>query len=196
MEGYGQFCPVAMTAELLTRRWTPLVIRELLQGSRRFNEIRRGVPRMSPSLLSKRLRELEKGGVLVRRTFDDGERVEYHLTRAGEELGPSSCKWEPGAAGGRRARSPAGTPKGQRDFWLVLHGGEVDLCLVDPGHDVDLWVEADLLTMTKVWLGDVRFLEAARCGASQLTGPSRFRRAFPGWLGLDSSARTKRVAAR
>lgn len=183
MEGYGQFCPVAMTAELLTRRWTPLVIREL----------------------------------------------EYHLTRAGEELGPIILQM--GAWGRRWAQSEvsrrhldagllmwdihrrvrvdrlpgrrvvvrfqfAGARKGQRDFWLVLHGGEVDLCLVDPGHDVDLWVEADLLTMTRVWLGDVRFLEAARCGAIQLTGPSRLRQGFPGWLGLDASARTKRVAAR
>lgn len=52
MEGYGQFCPVALTAEILTKRWTPLVVRELLCGSVRFNELRRGVPRMSSSLLS------------------------------------------------------------------------------------------------------------------------------------------------
>lgn len=88
MDGYGQFCPVALTARVLTRRWTPLVIRELLAGSTRFNDLRRGVPRMSPSLLSKRLDELERAGVLERRCPEGGHHPEYHLTEAGEELRP------------------------------------------------------------------------------------------------------------
>lgn len=88
MDTYGQFCPVALTAAVLTRRWTPLVIRELLCGSVRFNELRRGVPRMSPSLLSTRLDELERAGVIERSKPKDGEHPEYHLTRAGRELGP------------------------------------------------------------------------------------------------------------
>ena len=63
MARYGQFCPIAQAAEVLTERWTPLVIRELaLVGSRRFNDIQRGVPLMSSSLLTKRLRQLERGG--------------------------------------------------------------------------------------------------------------------------------------
>src|SRR5213592_3612865 len=83
MPGYGQFCPIAQAAEVLTERWTPLVIRELaLTGSSRFNDIQRGVPLMSSSLLSKRLRQLEHAGIIERR-----ER-EYHLTAAGRELGP------------------------------------------------------------------------------------------------------------
>lgn len=85
--GYGQFCPVSMAAEVLCTRWTPLVIREMLAGSTRFNDLRRGVPRMSPALLSKRLKELEKAGVLeVRRSA--GGAPEYHLTDAGEDLRP------------------------------------------------------------------------------------------------------------
>ena len=56
--GYGQFCPVSMAAEIMCTRWTPLVLRELLAGTRRFNDLRRGVPRMSPALLSNRLKEL------------------------------------------------------------------------------------------------------------------------------------------
>ncbi len=82
----GQFCTVARGAEVLCERWTPLVVRELMCGSTQFNEIRRGVPRMSPSLLSKRLRTLEEFGV-VRRTVD-GHATSYHLTPAGEELRP------------------------------------------------------------------------------------------------------------
>lgn len=86
MTDYGQFCTVARGAEVLCDRWTPLVVRELLCGSTRFNDIRRGVPRMSPTLLAKRLRTLEEFGV-VRRT-ESGRHTSYHLTAAGEELRP------------------------------------------------------------------------------------------------------------
>src|SRR5918996_701648 len=89
MPGYGQFCPIAQAAEVLTERWTPLVIRELaLAGSHRFNEIQRGVPLMSSSLLTKRLRQLERAGIVERRRRPDGHGTEYHLTPAGVELGP------------------------------------------------------------------------------------------------------------
>ena len=89
MEGYGQFCPIAQAAEVLTERWTPLVIRELaLTGSKRFNDIQRGVPLMSSSLLTKRLRQLEEAGLVERRARLDGKGTEYHLTPAGEALGP------------------------------------------------------------------------------------------------------------
>lgn len=88
MSTYGQFCPVALASEILTRRWTPLVIRELLCGSTRFNDLRRGVPRMSPSLLSKRLDDLVEAGVVTRRSAPDGDHDEYRLTRAGRELQP------------------------------------------------------------------------------------------------------------
>lgn len=82
---YGQFCPVAMAAEVFCTRWTPLILRELLCGSRRFNDLRRGVPRMSPTLLSKRLKELALAGIVEGRKASDGV-LEYHLTPAGEDL--------------------------------------------------------------------------------------------------------------
>ena len=84
---YGQFCPIAMASEILCTRWTPLVLRELISGSTRFNDIRRGVPKMSPTLLSKRLKELEAAGVIETRKLSE-TRTEYHLTEAGEELRP------------------------------------------------------------------------------------------------------------
>ena len=84
MSTYGQFCPVAKAMEVLDERWTLLVVRELLYGSTRFNELRRGVPKMSPALLSKRLRSLERAGVIERR--EDGGRASYHLTPSGMEL--------------------------------------------------------------------------------------------------------------
>lgn len=88
MRTYGQFCPVAKAAELLTERWTPVVIRELLAGSRRFNDIQRGVPLMSSALLSERLKTLERYGVVERRSRPDGRGHEYRLTQAGGELRP------------------------------------------------------------------------------------------------------------
>ena len=86
MDNYGQFCTVARGAEALCERWTPLVVRELLCGSRRFNDLHRGVPRMSTSLLAQRLRHLEDIGV-VRRSAA-GKVWEYSLTEAGEDLRP------------------------------------------------------------------------------------------------------------
>jgi len=85
--GYGQFCPVSMAAEVLCTRWTVLLVREMLCGTTRFNELRRGVPRMSPALLSKRLKELEAAGV-IRAVPGPRGTAEYHLTKAGEELRP------------------------------------------------------------------------------------------------------------
>jgi DNA-binding HxlR family transcriptional regulator len=86
MIDYGQFCTVARGAEVLGELWTPLVVRELLCGSHRFNDIKRGVPRMSATLLTQRLRKLERMGVIERRPTKDGS--EYHLTAAGEALRP------------------------------------------------------------------------------------------------------------
>ncbi|WP_062479983.1 winged helix-turn-helix transcriptional regulator [Variovorax boronicumulans] len=83
---YGQFCTVARGAEVLCERWTPLVVRELLCGSKRFNDLHRGVPRMSTSLLAQRLHRLEEFGVVRRNTV--GKVWEYSLTEAGEELRP------------------------------------------------------------------------------------------------------------
>jgi DNA-binding HxlR family transcriptional regulator len=85
-ESYGQYCTVSRGAEALCERWTPLVVRELLCGSKRFNDLHRGVPRMSSSLLAQRLRHLENIGV-VRRTAA-GKVWEYSLTEAGDELRP------------------------------------------------------------------------------------------------------------
>jgi DNA-binding HxlR family transcriptional regulator len=84
---YGQFCPIALAAEILAERWTPLVVRELLCGSVRFNDLQRGVPRMSSALLARRLKELQFAGIVERRRGARGS-FEYHLTGAGRELFP------------------------------------------------------------------------------------------------------------
>jgi DNA-binding HxlR family transcriptional regulator len=86
---YKQFCPLAMAAEVLCTRWTMVLMREFIAGSTRFNDLRRGVPKMSPTLLSQRLKDLEQAGVIERRPLPSKPDVfEYHLTKAGHDLKP------------------------------------------------------------------------------------------------------------
>lgn len=225
MDRYGQFCPIAQAAEIVTRRWTPLVIRELLCGSRHFNDLHRGVPRMSRTLLAQRLTELESAGLVERRLVGEREHPEYHLTAAGEELRP--IIFELGFWGKRwvrheieredldagllmwdmqrrlvRERLPqrqtvvhfrfTDGPTDQQNFWLVIDGDDVDLCLADPGHEEDLFVRSDVKTLTEVWLGDVTLDRAVRNNAVWIGGSDDLRRAFPDWLGLSAFAGTER----
>jgi DNA-binding HxlR family transcriptional regulator len=88
MRSYGQFCPIAKASELFCERWTPLILRDLTAGATRFSQLRRGVPLMSPTLLSRRLKELEAEGVIERRRSATRSRWTYHLTPAGREFGP------------------------------------------------------------------------------------------------------------
>jgi DNA-binding HxlR family transcriptional regulator len=88
MKSYGQFCPVAKAAEVFCERWTPLILRDLAGGATRFSELQRGVPLASPTLLSRRLKQLEAEGVVERRKSASGRSWTYHLTPAGEELAP------------------------------------------------------------------------------------------------------------
>ena len=83
---YGSFCPVAQASEVVAQRWVPLILREIMVGCRRFNEMRRTLPLISPSVLAQRLKALEDDGIIMRR--GDGTGVTYHLTAAGEELRP------------------------------------------------------------------------------------------------------------
>src|SRR5215207_2142804 len=83
---FGQFCPLALASEVLTQKWMLLILREIGAGSRRFNEIRRGVPRISPSLLKQRLDTLELAGIVERSEY--GRERGYRLTDAGHDLKP------------------------------------------------------------------------------------------------------------
>jgi DNA-binding HxlR family transcriptional regulator len=87
MGSYGQYCPIAKGAEILAERWTPLIIRDVMLGAHRFNEIERGLPGISRSLLAARLRHLARAGVIEPRLAATGAHIEYHLTAAGRGLG-------------------------------------------------------------------------------------------------------------
>lgn len=88
MKSYDQFCPIAKAAEIFCERWTALILRDLWKGSSRFSELHRGVPLMSASMLSKRLAQLEKEGIIVRRRSKNARAWTYHLTQAGREFIP------------------------------------------------------------------------------------------------------------
>ncbi|MFC5179639.1 winged helix-turn-helix transcriptional regulator [Nocardioides taihuensis] len=220
---YHQFCPVSKAMELLDERWTLLVVRELLMGSERFNELRRGVPRMSPALLSRRLQQLTRAGVVDR--LEDGTDVRYVLTEAGRELRPVvdalgtwGIRWigelgEPdldpklllwdmhrnvdsAAVPDRRTVVHFSFPdaaRGEQEWWLVLTDGEADVCDDDPGHEVDASVTTSVAALTRVWRGDRTWTEALRDGSLEITGPEQVRRALPSWFRLSAFADVPRV---
>lgn len=228
--GYKQFCPVAMAAEILCSRWTIILLREMTAGSTRFNDLRRGLPRMSPALLSKRLRELEVAG-LVQRVARGGRSdiQEYQLTAAGRDLKPLieafgnwGQKWVETDATLRnldptllmwdmrrnirtepmpRGKSTilftyAELPPAQRKWWLLVEpGAEVDLCSIDPGFDVDLYVNTDLETMTSIWLGYQTVAKAKKDGRIRMTGSRALEAAIGQWLGLSPFAKVSKIVA-
>jgi DNA-binding HxlR family transcriptional regulator len=215
---------VAKAMELLDERWTMLVIRELLEGSRTFNTLRRGLPRMSPALLSTRLQSLARAGVIDR--HEDGGRVSYTLTPAGRELGPIveaigrwGIRWIPNLGDEdldphllmwdiHRNVDLGEVPPGRtilrftfrdvagsgRDWWLVIKADGVDLCDFDPGGEVAATVDSDLRTLTRLWRGDHSWPQALRSGQLRLEAPSQVRRAIPRWLKLSSFAPVPRPA--
>jgi len=221
---YHQFCPVAKAMELLDERWTLLIVRELVSGNQRFNTLRRGVPRMSPALLSKRLQQLTRAGVVERRACD-GE-VRYVLTPAGQELRPVvealgawGIRWI-GKIGDQdldpklllwdmhrhvdHNAVPEGrtvvhfrfpdVPTGSRDWWLVIAGGEADVCDDDPGYPVAVTITASLRRLVEVWLGDISWPGALRSGGLEIAGPEPLRRALPRWFTLSPFAAVPRPA--
>lgn len=232
--GYGQFCPIAMASEVLGTRWTILILRELLCGSTRFNDLRRGLPRISPALLSRRLGELQELGLIERWTEDGSGTPRYQLTEAGEDLrpvimslgtwgqrwlesqlslrnlDPSLLMWDM-----RRNLNPTPLPpgritvqflyhdvtSGQAKWWLVVDKAAtdepVDLCQLDPGHEVDLYVVTDLRTMTAIWMGIETVQSALHDRRLDLVGSPELKTTMQTWLGLSHFAsEPKRVSPR
>ena len=227
---YNQFCPVAMAAEILCSRWTLVLLREFVAGSTRFNDLRRGVPRMSPALLSKRLKDLEAAGV-VNRSKVAGEPgvFDYTLTKAGLDLAPviqsvgvwgqrwvetkSSLEnldvgllmWDirrnidPKPMPVRRTVIQviySDLPAAQKNWWLIVQPGEeVDLCSVDPGFDVDLYLSTDLRTMTEIWMGYTPLAKAKSERRLTVTGNRQIETSKKAWLTLSYFAKFERRVA-
>jgi DNA-binding HxlR family transcriptional regulator len=213
MQKYKQYCPVARASEILADRWTPLIVRELTAGSHRFNEIERGLPGISRSLLASRLRELEDSGVVERLPGAQSKVGEYHLSEAGralktviEALGAWGARWAFGEP--RPEELDAGLlvwkihqrinrellperrtvvefdfagPHGRR-VWLLLEPREVSVCVTPPGFDADLVVRADLAFFYRLWMGEVDYDNAIRCGSLVVEGVPALAKQLPRWL--------------
>lgn len=214
-----------MAAEIVCSKWTALVLRELLVGPARFNDLRRGVPKMSPTLLSKRLKELEQAGVISARGKGRAPgAAEYRLTAAGEDLrsvvmslgnwgqrwiesslslknlDPSLLMWDM-----RRNIRAISFPDrkctiqfiypelaaSRNTWWLVIDRGDVDLCSVDPGFDINLYVSSTLRSMTAVWMGHATLKAEVDAGKIVLIGDKTLTRSMQGWLGLSPFAKER-----
>ena len=213
MSRYGQYCPITRSLEVLGDRWTLLVVRDLLVGATRFNELARGLPGMSRALLSKRLDQLRRDGLV---THADGA---YRPTPACEELRPLifglaewGARWafgeprpdemdptvlmwwirggiDPGRLGGGRTVLHVRVPDARRPrFWFVADPGDVSLCFTDPGFDVDVTVESPLGVLYRIWLGALALPAAVRDGLVTLTGRREIVRRLPDALQLSPAA--------
>jgi DNA-binding HxlR family transcriptional regulator len=218
-----------MAAEILCTRWTVLLLRELMDGTTRFNDLRRGVPRMSPALLSRRLKELEEAGIIIRRRPANGSEIfEYHLTEAGRELEPIVTAF--GVWGQRwietrvslqhldaqllmwsmrrnlntdalpperrcviQFQYPEQSVPADRHWWFIAEAdGSVDLCSIDPGFDIDLYVTGDLRTMTAIWMGYESLTTALAEEKIHLIGDHAIAVSMRTWLGTSGLARVER----
>ncbi len=208
MRPYREYCPIARASEILAERWTPLVVRNLLYGCRTFSEIARGVPAMSRSLLIKRLKELERAGVVFK--ADDGS---YQLTDAGADLagvidalGVWGERWlevttehtDPGFVLWSWAKYYVDAeqlpedrrvvefefpeePPTNRRYWLLVEGGSAELCYSHPGGDPDVFVTAKSEAFTRWHLGTLEWRRAVADGSICVVGHSKLVRAVPRW---------------
>ena len=217
MRTYAQYCPIVRAIEVLGERWTLLIVRDMLTGSTRFNEIARGLPGISRALLSQRLRQMVAAG-LVRRT-EDG----YELTPAGEDLRPvvfGLAEWGARHAFGdprpeeldpevlmwwfkgcidttdvaRRTVIRIDITDHKRLFWLVIEPADVSVCYADPGFEVDALVTADLACFYRVWEGEIDLLDAMRQGELELHGQRHVVQNLPRWFALSPVAPIVREA--
>lgn len=214
---YVSFCPTAKACEILEPRWTLLILCEMFGGSTHFNDIRRGVPSMSPTLLSKRLKELERHGLLTRVSDKAHVGSSYHLTAIAKELEPIIDKLGDWAHRNidtevklerldanvlmwnmRRKVNTAVMPRNRRsviqfiyperpvtarNYWLISRPGHpVDMCMIDPGHDVDLYVTADLRAMTAAWMGLTTLQAEINNGKIELIGNDELINTIGDWM--------------
>jgi DNA-binding HxlR family transcriptional regulator len=219
---YNNVCPIAMACELLQPRWTLLVLCEMWWGSTHFNDIRRGVPSMSPTLLSKRLKEMEKNGLIYRSVSGSGS-IEYKTTPIANELEPiieALGKWAHRNVDAdvtmdnldakvlmwnmRRKVNTAVLPKnrrsviqfiypdlpeGERNYWIIARpGAPVDVCYMEPGFDVDLYITTNLKTMASAWLGHTSLRGEVDRGTISLIGDETLVASLCDWMVVSSYA--------
>jgi len=211
---YGQFCPVAKATEIIGEKWTILIIRELLMGGTRFNELHRGLSLISPTLLSKRLDSLEQHGLVLKKKIPGQKGYEYFATESCQELLPiirSIGDW-----GMRWARSNLTEKdydvellmlylkrsivkekmigdetvirfkftdiKEYPDWWLVVRGDDLDICVKDPGKEVDVYFTSSVKTMADIWMGENSYKNAQKDGSMKIVGDKALTRNITSWM--------------
>jgi DNA-binding HxlR family transcriptional regulator len=202
MKTYGQYCPISRSAELLGDRWTIHIIRDLLTGSSRFNELINGNPGLSRALLSRRLQQLLRADVIEQ--VDDGG---YRLTSAGRDLEPVvfglatwGARWTFGEPNAEeldpdvlmwwlhRRLDTAKLPAARftiavtfsdhpKRYWIVVDN-DASLCLADPRFEIDVSLRAGLSSLYRTYLGHVPLEQAYRSGTVQLSGTKAAVRSF------------------
>ena len=211
MRTYGQYCPIARGAEIFAERWTPLIVRNLYLGCGGFSEILAGAPGLSRTLLSQRLRHLERFGIVESAPKPGGRGRHYRLTSAGRDLftvcrslGEWGARWleiapehlDPFVAlwsmcnALRRERLPDRrvvirfdfTGRPRRErYWLLIERGETEICKTYRGLDEDLYITAEAEAFVKWHAGQLAWAQATREGRIQVDGLSSLARAFPTW---------------
>jgi DNA-binding HxlR family transcriptional regulator len=224
VRSYAQYCPVAKATEVLGDRWTLLIVREMLGGACGFNELQRGLPGISRSVLTDRMRSLERAEVVERRTGPKGRTLGYRLTPAGRDLQPVvqaigewGATWsftEPRpeeldpdllivwiARHVDREQLPPGRivirfdfREPKRRYWMVLEPSEVSVCLQHPGFDVDLEVGVQTTALYRVYLGLTELSDAIRAGQVTMSGPQGLQRGFGRWFTWSAFAPASRSA--
>jgi DNA-binding HxlR family transcriptional regulator len=207
---YGQYCPIARSSELLAERWTPIIVRNLLNGCRTFNEIRQGAPGISTALLAQRLDALERHGVLRRTASATGRGATYELTEMGlalravvDAMGQWGARWleiEPRHLDPAYAlwattklvdpeRIPTGTTVVRvaladtaQHYWIMLRRPQSELCTRSSGHVEDVIVHTDTATLVALHLEQLSYDEALRAGRVRLDGPPALTRKFRSWF--------------
>lgn len=224
MRTYGQFCPIARGAEIFAERWTPVIIRNLAIGCTTFGEILDGAPGLSRTLLSRRLSQLERFGIVESSPKESGRGRRYTLTASGEELadvcdvlGEWGARWleiapehlDPGVALWsmcnylRVDRLPARRVVIRFDFtdlrpperfWLLIEHGGGEVCREYPGLDEDLFITAETESFIQWHLGRLAWADATREGRIEIDGPVPLARAFPTWNAGSRFSRTEPVS--
>ena len=218
MRSYGQYCPIARASELLAERWTPIIVRNLLNGCRTYNEIRQGAPGIPTALLSQRLEMLERAGVLIRWPSETGRGFRYELTPMGHDLrsvcdamGQWGARWveiesrhlDAGYVLWATSKLvnpdeiPPGTTVLRFDltdspddrYWLVLRQPQSELCTRSRGFVEDVICTTTARCLVDLHLRRTTYSKVVRDGRLTLTGPSALTRSFPRWFRASPFAR-------
>jgi DNA-binding HxlR family transcriptional regulator len=221
VRSYGQYCPVARTAELFAERWTPIIIRNLLGGCTTFGELRAGAPGIPKALLADRLSALARAGIVARRC-DGSRRVSYALTERGLALKPvcdamgawgmqwlelepadvdpdyvvwATCRLvDPDRLPDERVviRFDLSAPTGPARYWLLLQRPQPEVCAHHPGGEEDLVVQTSAKTLAQWHLRELTYGQALRRNLLTVTGRPPIARAWASWVRPSPHAQPRR----